>query len=93
MKKSNKKWLQLDFVVGDLYLFHKTDKQCSSSNSLWGIYSSIEDGIIYLESSTLNLRTFRLWHRLPNKYRYSRRATRNELRDYMYNMGRFESKR
>lgn len=75
------------FVIGDLYLFHPTKKYCPAKSSLWGIYDKREDGIIYLESSTLDLIHFKLWHRLPKEYRYARRATRRELRDYMYNIG------
>ena len=80
------------FIIGDLYLFHPTKKYCPSRSSLWGIYDRTEEGIIYLESSTLDLRHFSIWHRLPEGYRYSRRATRRELRDYMYNMGYGDSR-
>lgn len=90
MKKPNKKNHQPRFVIGDLYLFHPTKKYCPSNRSLWGVYDKIENGIIYLESSTLDLRRFNIWHCLPVKYRYSRRATRGELRDYMYNMGLYD---
>lgn len=93
MKKSNKKKHQFRFVIGDLYLFRPIKKHSLPNRNLWGIYDKIENGIIYLESSSLDLEYFKIWCRLPAKYRYSRRATRNELRDYMYNMGRFESKR
>ena len=79
------------FVIGDLYLFHPTKKYCPSRSSLWGIYDKTEDGIIYLESSTLDHIHFRVWHRLPDGYRYCRRATRQELRDYMYNLGHSDS--
>ena len=80
------------FVIGDLYLFHPTKKYCPSRSSLWGIYDKTEGGIIYLESSTLNLRHFSIWHRLPPEYRFSRRASRSELRDYMYNMGYYDNR-
>ena len=79
------------FIIGDLYLFHPTKKYCPSRSSLWGIYDKMEEGIIYLESSTLDFRHFSIWHRLPDGYRYIRRATRRELRDYMYNLGHNDS--
>ena len=79
------------FVIGDLYLFHLTKKYCPPRSSLWGIYDKTEGGIIYLESCTLDLRHFSIWHRLPPAYRFCRRATRSELRDYMYNMGYYDS--
>ncbi len=90
-KFHSQKFHRQAFVIGDLYLFHPTKKYCPSRSSLWGIYDKIEGGIIYLESSTLDLRHFSKWHYLPDKYRYSRRATRRELRDYMYNMGYYDS--
>ena len=90
-KLHSRKLSHQSFVIGDLYLFHSTKKYCPSRSSLWGIYDKTEGGIIYLESSTLDLRHFSLWHRLPEEYRFSRRATRRELRDYMYNMGHSDS--
>ena len=38
--------------------------------------------------SILKLYYFRLWHLWPKRYRYYRFATRSELKDYVYNMGR-----
>lgn len=87
MKKSKNELHYQSFVAGDLYLFHPIKKYCPAKSSLWGVYDKTVDYIIYLESSTFDLRHFRIWHSLPQKYRYFRRATRNELRDYMYNMG------
>lgn len=75
------------FIIGELYLFHPEKKHCPAHDSLWGIYNSIDSGKINLESSSLDLRNFSKWHSLPSKYKYSRRATRTELRDYMYNLG------
>lgn len=80
------------FIIGELYLFHPTKKYCPAKSSLWGIYDKREDGIIYLESSSFDLVHFKLWHRLPEVYRYSRRATRRELSDYMYNLGHRDSR-
>lgn len=91
-QSSNQELCEFTFVIGDLYLFHPTKKHCPSHSSLWGIYDRTEDCIIYLESSTPDLRHFSIWHRLPEEYRYSRRATRRELRDYMYNMGYGDSR-
>lgn len=83
----NQELYAFTFIIGALYLFHPTKRYCPSRSSLWGIYDKREDGIIYLESSTRDLHHFSIWHRLPEEYRYSRRATRRELRDYMYNLG------
>ena len=74
------------FRVGDLYLFHFSNPHCPPATSLWGFYNRTTDGVIYLEHSTLDLRYFRLWHKLPKRYHYYRLATRDELRDYMYSL-------
>ncbi len=78
------------FVIGELYLFHPVKKYCPSRGSLWGIYDKTEEGIIYLESSTPDLQHFFTWQRLPDGYRCSRRATRSELRDYIFNFACYE---
>lgn len=90
-QSSNQELCEFTFVIGDLYLFHPTKKYCPSRSSLWGIYDKAEEGFIYLESSSIDLIHFKIWHRLPEEYRYSRRATRRELRDYMYNLGHNDS--
>ena len=72
---------------GELYLFHSYNPHCPSESSLWGFYNKIINGIIYLEHSTLDLCHFRLWHKLPKRYKYYRLATRDELRGYMYSIG------
>ena len=82
----------LTFIVGELYLFHPTKRQCPSRGSLWGIYDKTEAGVIYLESSSRDLRHYRIRHGLSSEYRYCRRATRSELRDYMYNLGYSDAK-
>lgn len=77
---------EADFEIGELYLFHRTKAGCPSEESLWGVFDRIEAGHIRLESSSSDLRGFRLWHRLPADYRYARRASRAELRDYAFNL-------
>lgn len=79
------------FRIGDLYLFHPNNPRCPAKTSLWGFYDKTTNGVIYLEHSTEDLRHFRSWHRLPQCYRYYRLATCDELRDYMYNLGVWDS--
>lgn len=81
-----------DFVSGELYLFHDKDPACPAAGSLWGIYDRQEAGKIYLESSCTHPHLFRKWHALPAPYRYCRRATRPELRDYICNLTIFENR-
>lgn len=85
MKISNRPAPQA-FISGDLYLFHPTDRSCPVTGSLFGIFDKIADGILYLESSSSDLIHFRLWHRLPDDYCCCRRASRRELRDYIFNL-------
>lgn len=73
---------QTGFTVGEVYLFHSTDRCCPADGSLWGIFDKKIGGEIYLESSSRDLFGFRYWHRLSRKYRYCRLSTRDELRDY-----------
>lgn len=72
------------FRSGEVYLFHRSDPRCPSSSSLWGQYDKQSGGCLYLESSSHDLRTFRLWHVLPSEYHYYRRSSRGELRDYVF---------
>ena len=90
MKKRNLT-SRFKFRVSELYLFHPNNPHCPSQSSLWGFYDRSKGGIIYLEHSSRNLCNFRLWHPLSRHYRYCRKATRAELRDYMYNMGYSDS--
>ncbi len=90
MKKRDQFPDHQNLLSGELYLFHSTDRSSPATGSLFGIIDKIADGIIYLESSSRDLRRFRLWHRLPNHYRYHRRASRSELRDYIFNLACYE---
>ena len=74
------------FIPGEVYLFHRTDPECPACGSLYGIFDKETSDAIYLESSSLDLLTFRLWHRLAEDYRYCRLAARSELRDYIFNL-------
>ncbi len=76
--------------TGELYLFHTSDATCPAATSLWGVIDREHNGLIYLESSSRNLRDFRLWHPLPHGYRHHRLASRSELRDYITAQTRFE---
>lgn len=74
------------FSVGELYLFHETDPRCPQQSSLWGIFDRTDSRGLRLESATKDLLRFEHPCRLPAAYRYCRRATRAELRDYIYNL-------
>lgn len=90
MKKRDQFPDHQNLLSGELYLFHSTNRPSPATGSLFGIIDKTSDGIIYLESSSRDLRRFGLWHRLPNHYRYYRRASRSELRDYLFNLAWYE---
>ena len=60
MKRRNHSTDHHELFSGELYLFHRIDRSCSSTGSLFGIFDKIADGIIYLESSSRDLLRFRL---------------------------------
>ncbi len=73
------------FEIGDVYLFHRRNPYCPAESSLWGLFDKRVGSSIYLESSTKDFRHFKTWHRLSDRYRYCRRSTRSEFRDYVVN--------
>lgn len=78
------------FIQGELYLYHRSDRRCPSESSLWGVFDRIADDSIQLETYSRDLSEFHFWHRLPSVYRYARRATRTELRDYTAGLAYYE---
>ena len=72
-----------EFIQGELYLYHRSDRRCPSESSLWGVFDRATDDLILLETCSRDLLKFYFWHRLPSVYHYARRATRAELRDYI----------
>lgn len=81
------------FQTGELYLFHTSNPHCPPTESLWGIYHETTPNGLFLESYTADHRTFLLWQPLPRTYRFARRASRQELRDYTYNLALWECRR
>ena len=77
------------FRIGDVYLFHDTDPECQSRTALWGIVDKRSaEGRIHMEVFTPNLKNYRFWTLLPEKYRFCRLATREELRDFSFSLNR-----
>lgn len=83
----------LELEIGEVYLFNSSEPSCPCDSSLWGMFDKIVDSTIYLESQSNDLQNFLLWHPLPTKFKFVRLATRNELRDYIYNLASWESSR
>lgn len=81
------------FSIGDVYLFHRSDPLCPAQSSLWGFYDRHDRGVIYLESSSRDLKLFKLRDVLPAEYCYARPSSRDELRDCMWSLGYFEGRR
>lgn len=90
MKKRNHFPDHQNLLTGELYLFHPTDRACPATGSLLGIFDKIADGTLYLESSSWDFIHFRFWHRLSDDYCCCRRASRRELRDYIFNLASCE---
>lgn len=81
---------RLAFMAGELYLFHPADPACPAEESLWGVFDKTENDTIFLESSSHDLKYFRVWHPLADEYRFARLASRDELRDYAMKLARYE---
>lgn len=81
---------RLAFMAGELYLFHPADPACPAEESLWGVFDKTENDTIFLESSSHDLKYFRVWHPLADEYRFARLASRDELRDYTMKLARYE---
>ncbi len=73
----------IDFIEGDVYLFHSNNPDCPADSSLWAVLDKCVDGKIYLESSTIDGEHFSVWHPLPEWYRYCRESTPEEFRRYI----------
>lgn len=70
-----------EFLMGEVYLFHRSNVRCPRKSSLWGMFDKRVGTDVYLESSSEGaLCDFVLWHKLPDDYRFCRLATREELR-------------
>ena len=81
------------FKIGEVYLFNETDSTCPCNGSIWGVFDKVAGTVVYLESSSKDLRQFRLWGSLPSEFKYARLATRSELRDYIYCLAVWECDR
>lgn len=78
---------KIAFTAGELYAFARAEEHYEGA-LLWGIFEGRdEQGAIRLESASCDYLNFRLHDRLPGEYRFARLASRNELRDYAFNMG------
>lgn len=78
---------------GDVYVFSTDEYPGDESEILWGVFDLREHGRIRLESSSRDLKTFELWHELPERFRYYRETSREELKEYVAGLTFFESSR
>ncbi|MBR5464730.1 MAG: hypothetical protein IKU77_02910 [Alistipes sp.] len=81
---------EFDPVLGELYLFHTSDPACPSEECLWAVVAQYRAGRLVVESGTTDLSHFDCWFEVSSLYRYVRSATREELRDYSYNLAHAE---
>lgn len=75
------------FACGELYLFSDVPRMRDPESCLWGVYDRTDSGRIYLEHMACDLTPIGHWLPLPSEYRYARRASRDELRDFFYLLG------
>lgn len=84
------RFLPLDAALlssGELYLFASDGLR----SPLWGVYAhDIEAGGLMLETATYDLQEFLHWYPLLAGSVSFRSASRDELRDYFYNLARQE---
>lgn len=79
-----------ELQTGELYLFTPTTDNDRGSLNLWAIFAEYVDGGVWLETATNDFKHFSHWSRLPEGWRCCRRATRDELRDYAYDLAIYE---
>lgn len=78
---------------GEVYVFSTDEHPDDESEILWGVFDLREHGGIRLESSSRDLKIFELWHELPERFRYYRETSREELKEYIAGLTIFESSR
>lgn len=76
----------IHFRFGEVYLFHRSSRRCEPRTALWGLFDKRSGDDILLECSSADLIHFDTWKRLPSGYRYCRKASRAELRDFTAGM-------
>ncbi len=81
-----------EFSMGDVYVF-STEKDAAGSEVLWAMFDRWENGVMILESSSRDLSLFDLWHELPDRFRYYRLTTREELKEYVVGVISYECNR
>lgn len=77
-------------IMGELYIFNKHNPECPAEGSLWGVVERCDKNSVHLENYSLDLRGYSHHQKLPEQYKYFRLSTRDELRDYIYNMATYE---
>lgn len=68
-------------------IFSDVPRMRDPESCLWGVYDRTDSGRIYLEHMACDLTPIGHWLPLPSEYRYARRASRDELRDFFYLLG------
>ena len=69
-------------IEDEVYLFSRMKAPQSEPRPILGVVDRICNGAVRLESCTLDMQTFRLGAELPAEYRFCRRATTFESRQY-----------
>lgn len=74
------------FQGGDVYLFSPASRPTDASSCLWGVVDGYLAGRLHMEILSYGFSEYRLDCLLPEGFRFARLATRDELRDFVYNV-------
>ena len=75
-------------VPGECYLFFTSpDGDAGYGKRLWALFERRSDSRVMLEAASDDLVRFAKYTDLPAGFGYVRRTTRDEMRDFFYNMG------
>lgn len=81
------------FRTGEVYLFSPIRRPADPASCLWGMVEQVRKERLHMEILSYGFTEFRLDCTLPEGFRYARLATRDELRDFIYNVASREGAR
>ena len=79
-----------ELIEDELYIFSRSNPPMPDGESLWGVFKQMRGSTVRLESCSSDLKEFRFWTDLPSEYRFCRRATAVEAREYGWGCCQFE---
>lgn len=77
---------RMRFRIGEVYLFSPAHRPTDASSCLWGVVNDQLGERLHMEILSYGFSEYCLDCFLPEGFRYARLATRDELRDFVYNV-------